>query len=125
MSKSKFETYPDSAGEYRWRITAANGEIVGASSEGFSSEAGAAKNAFRTLQGLTDALGIPREGSVAAPAWLDEAVASIKDADPPLWEKVGGTARELAQYVLGRPDTPSYMHALVEKTLLKFGPEPE
>lgn len=29
------EVYPDKAGKYRWRITARNGEIIAASSQGF------------------------------------------------------------------------------------------
>jgi uncharacterized protein YegP (UPF0339 family) len=32
----KFELYKDSAGEYRWRLKAANGEIVAISSEGYT-----------------------------------------------------------------------------------------
>lgn len=35
---SKFEVYRDRAGKYRWRLRAANGEII-ASSEGYSSKA--------------------------------------------------------------------------------------
>ncbi len=36
--------YKDNAGEWRWRVTGGNGEIVGASSEGFFDEGGARKN---------------------------------------------------------------------------------
>lgn len=42
--------YRDAAGDFRWRIVAANGRIVHASSEGFSSAAKARKN----LQVLVD-----------------------------------------------------------------------
>lgn len=38
------EFYVDDSGEWRWRLTAANGEIVGASSEGFSSKTAAVNN---------------------------------------------------------------------------------
>lgn len=41
-----------------WRLTAPNGRIVAASSEGFSSWRAALKNARRTLHGL--ALTVPR-----------------------------------------------------------------
>ncbi len=33
----KFTIYIDKAGKYRWRVVADNGEIVGASSQGFTS----------------------------------------------------------------------------------------
>lgn len=36
--------YTDDSGEHRWKLTAANGEIVGASSKGFSSKAAAVNN---------------------------------------------------------------------------------
>jgi uncharacterized protein YegP (UPF0339 family) len=47
------EFYTDAAGEHRWRLTADNGEIVGASSEGFTTPGEARRNAFRVLDGLT------------------------------------------------------------------------
>lgn len=40
----RFETYVDQAGEYRWRLVAANNEIV-AASEGYSSKQGAINSA--------------------------------------------------------------------------------
>jgi len=45
MARSKWEFYKDNNGEYRWRKKAANGKIVGASSEGFSSRQAAVNNA--------------------------------------------------------------------------------
>ena len=36
---SKFEIYKDSQGEFRWRLRAANGEVI-ASGEGYTSKAG-------------------------------------------------------------------------------------
>lgn len=33
-----FETYPDHAGEYRWRLRAANGEVIADSAEGYTDE---------------------------------------------------------------------------------------
>jgi len=44
--------YEDNAGEQRWRLVATNGEIVGASSEGFISEPGARDNAKLVFMGL-------------------------------------------------------------------------
>lgn len=38
------EFYEDAKGEWRWRVTAANGQIVHASSEGFSAKEGARNN---------------------------------------------------------------------------------
>ena len=46
------EFYEDGAGEHRWRFRAANGEIVGASSEGFSSRGRAVGNAVLLYNGL-------------------------------------------------------------------------
>lgn len=48
----KFEVYKDLAGEWRWRVTAANGEIIAVSGEGFTrkwSAKRAGKRAFRTM----------------------------------------------------------------------------
>ncbi len=41
----KIEFYTDEADEHRWRLRGANGCIIGASSEGFTSLAGAEVNA--------------------------------------------------------------------------------
>jgi uncharacterized protein YegP (UPF0339 family) len=42
-AKMKFEIYQDGAKEYRWRLKAANGEEVAASSEGYKAKADAEK----------------------------------------------------------------------------------
>ena len=42
--KTKF--YKDDSGEYRWQTKASNGEVVGASTEGFSGQPGALDNFF-------------------------------------------------------------------------------
>lgn len=49
----KVEIYKDKAGEWRWRMTAANGEIVGASTEGYKNKTECFANAVRvtTLPG--------------------------------------------------------------------------
>ena len=36
--KIKFELYKDKAMEFRWRLKAANGQIIGAASEGYKAE---------------------------------------------------------------------------------------
>lgn len=46
------EFYPDANGEWRWRLKHKNGQIVAASSEGFSSQDEARKNAKRTRDAL-------------------------------------------------------------------------
>ncbi len=45
MSDSKLEIYKDKRGEFRWRHTAANGEIVGASSESYKAKKDCEANA--------------------------------------------------------------------------------
>jgi len=45
--KDKFEVYQDKRGEWRWRRKASNGQIVGASSEGYKSKADAEANMNR------------------------------------------------------------------------------
>jgi uncharacterized protein YegP (UPF0339 family) len=42
---SKFEVYPDSAGKYRWRLVASNGQTVASSGESFASKANATEAA--------------------------------------------------------------------------------
>ncbi len=43
----KWEFYKDAAGEWRWRCTASNGEIVGASTEGYHNKSDCEDNAHR------------------------------------------------------------------------------
>jgi uncharacterized protein YegP (UPF0339 family) len=43
----KWEIYQDSAKKWRWRRTAPNGNIVGASTEGYSNRADCVANAKR------------------------------------------------------------------------------
>jgi hypothetical protein len=47
--------YRDEAGEHRWKIVAANHEIVDASSEGFVTEGSARRNYERAGHDLVDA----------------------------------------------------------------------
>ncbi len=47
MSEDKWEIYQDKKGEWRWRRTASNGNIVGAATEGYVKEADCIKNAER------------------------------------------------------------------------------
>ena len=46
MKMPRFQIYQDSAGYYRWRLIAGNGEIV-AGSEGYSSKQNAIRSAYR------------------------------------------------------------------------------
>ncbi len=48
----KWEFYKDEAGEWRWRRTARNGELVGASTEGYKNRSDCVANARR--HGYTD-----------------------------------------------------------------------
>ncbi len=43
----KWEIYKDGAGEWRWRRTAPNGNIVGASTEGYKNKSDCIANAQR------------------------------------------------------------------------------
>jgi uncharacterized protein YegP (UPF0339 family) len=45
--KDKWEFYTDKRGEHRWRRRASNGNIVGRSTEGYSSKSSAVANAER------------------------------------------------------------------------------
>ena len=45
--KDKWEIYEDKRGEYRWRRTATNGEVTGASSESYKARSDAEANAQR------------------------------------------------------------------------------
>ncbi len=89
-----YETYTDTAGEHRWRLTHENGEIVGASSEGFSSEAEANKNAWRVVSGLTVCLGVT-DGSASAPQWLYDGIAKLQHDKPERWAEVMGAFRTM------------------------------
>lgn len=46
MGKAKFEIYEDAVGEHRWRVTAGNNEIIGASTEGYVNAEDATRNAL-------------------------------------------------------------------------------
>lgn len=43
----RFELYEDAVGEHRWRMTAGNGEIIGASTEGYVAADDAVRNALQ------------------------------------------------------------------------------
>ena len=43
----RFELYEDAVGEHRWRVVAADGEIIGASTEGYVQEEDAVRNALQ------------------------------------------------------------------------------
>lgn len=57
------EFYRDKAREYRWRAVAANGEIIGAASEGFETYSGAALN-LRTLATAVISRAAPHPGGM-------------------------------------------------------------
>lgn len=47
MAEDTREIYQDNKGEWRWRRTAPNGQIVGASTEGYKNRADCVANARR------------------------------------------------------------------------------
>lgn len=50
----KTDFYTDANGEWRWRVVAENGEIVGASSEGFSDKRGARRNLSALARAISE-----------------------------------------------------------------------
>jgi uncharacterized protein YegP (UPF0339 family) len=50
MANAKFEVYPDSSGQYRWRLVSSNGQTTATSGESFSSHA----NAKRAAEGVKE-----------------------------------------------------------------------
>lgn len=52
-----FEIYEDSAGEWRWRLKAGNGLVVGDSAEGYATQDNARRAAMRARR-------IAREGAI-------------------------------------------------------------
>jgi uncharacterized protein YegP (UPF0339 family) len=55
MSRQTFEVYEDAAGEWRWRLVAANGNIVADSGEGYSSKQGAKRGIESVRTGAPEA----------------------------------------------------------------------
>jgi uncharacterized protein len=46
---AKFELYKDNKGEFRWRLLAANGQVIATGGEGYKSEDGA-KNGIESVK---------------------------------------------------------------------------
>jgi uncharacterized protein YegP (UPF0339 family) len=57
--RDKLEFLIDATGEHRWRVTAGNGAIIDASSEGFASKFNAKRN-YRRVRAAIIALPCPR-----------------------------------------------------------------
>ncbi|MFB6269377.1 MAG: YegP family protein [Halobacterium sp.] len=55
VSEADFDVYEDDAGDYRWRLRAANGNIIADSGEGYSSRSGAEDAAERVTEYAPDA----------------------------------------------------------------------
>lgn len=53
--RQTFEVYQDSAGQWRWRLVAPNGNIVADSGEGYSSKQGAKRGIESVREGAPDA----------------------------------------------------------------------
>jgi uncharacterized protein YegP (UPF0339 family) len=113
----QYETYKDQAGEHRWRLTETqNNEIVGASSEGFSSEGEANKNAWRVVSGLTECLGVT-QGSAEAPEWLYDAIYKLQHESPERWAELTGAFRVLLDVLHNDLELPPEIHANIERML--------
>ena len=48
--QARFEVYEDSAGEYRWRGIAGNGEVIADSGEGYATKANAERARDRAVE---------------------------------------------------------------------------
>ena len=66
------EYYEDKSGKFRWRLTHSNGNVVGASSQGFSSKASAKNNVASTLRGLSEITENPNESSYTLEMYTDK-----------------------------------------------------
>lgn len=53
--KQRFELFRDVAGEWRWRLIAANGNIIADSGEGYSSKQGAKRGIESVKKGAPEA----------------------------------------------------------------------
>ena len=53
--RATFEVYRDSAGEWRWRLVASNGNIIADSGEGYSSKQGAERGIESVKRTAADA----------------------------------------------------------------------
>ena len=51
----KFESYQDTAREYRWRLKAANGEILATSGQGYKAKSSCQKGVARIMQRVATA----------------------------------------------------------------------
>lgn len=54
-SEPRFELYEDAGGEWRWRLVAANGNIIADSGEGYASKQGARRGIRSVKQTAPDA----------------------------------------------------------------------
>ena len=72
LDDDAFEVYEDAGGDHRWRLTAANNEVIATSGEGYSSESEASEAVERvqTYAPEADALGV---GFAAFEVYRDEA----------------------------------------------------
>jgi len=67
-----FEIYEDNAGEWRWRLVASNGEIIGDSGEGYASKSGA-RDAVERVQSYAPDADVLDVGYAAFEVYEDSA----------------------------------------------------
>lgn len=60
--RATFEVYEDDAGEWRWRLRTANGNVIADSAEGYSSQS-AALNGLDTVRAVARGARIDVEGT--------------------------------------------------------------
>ena len=104
--------YKDAAKEYRWRVVAPNGEIVGASSEGFSSGAASRENAKLLGQAL-ETLGNVQMHSFVH--WVRAAVTGMQKTHPHEYAVLGRHLAVITSSITALCDVPDAHVAQMEK----------
>lgn len=61
MGEARFEIFEDAAGEYRFRVRASNGEIVGPASQGYRDATDARRGIEALVRAVDDARSAPND----------------------------------------------------------------
>lgn len=119
--KLPFELYIDNAGEHRWRITAGNGEPLGAASEGFASKAGARANAQLVCAALTahhrEPGPVPYQEILD---WFGEALPVFEVDHPKAYAKAAAGLVQAFTVVVANIGIPEHLQAHVETLKAEF-----
>ncbi len=106
------EHYQDKAGEWRWRVTAANGEIIGASSEGYKRPEDAKQNLRLLVHAGVDAI---RPRSLQPGVYLD----ALNMLDDDAAEEICVAVENLLRAIDAAP-VPKYVRDSIAEALVLF-----